>query len=298
MLIVLTILFIAYIFEPKAGSVIQPVYLRTAHSQYLETNRYRVHYIHEGSGEPVILIHGGGSWLYSFRQNLPVLAKRFSVYALDMPGHGYTTSLMGRPKYDLETYSGFLLDFMNKKKIEKASLVGNSWGGGWVLYFAQRYPERVDKLVLIDSSGISLHDAFEWEAFKIPVLGEALSKFINRDTVEMSLKKVFFNKEKVNAAMVNELSLPMAREENRRAQYLAERNLDWRLTAKKLSRVKNKTLIIWGKDDNYLNYKEAYRFHKGISGSKLLLLENCGHVAHEERPDIVNQAIEEFLLEK
>lgn len=290
------LLYIAFIYEPKSDHDFQSSYVNTIHSQRLKMDQYIAHYVHVGSGDPVILIHGGGTWLYSFRENIPVLSRRFSVYAVDMPGHGYTTSLVKRPKYDLETYSKFLLDFMDRQKIKKASLVGNSWGGGWALYFTERHPERVDKLILIDSSGINTHDVLEWEAFKIPVLGEVLSKFINRTSVRMSLEKVFYNKDKVNEAMVNEIYGPFTRKENRQAQYLAERNLNWRLTAKKLSSVTNKTLVIWGKNDRYLNYQAAYRFKENMKDTKLMVLENCGHVAHEERPEIVNQAIMSFLI--
>jgi pimeloyl-ACP methyl ester carboxylesterase len=293
--ILLVLLYTAYIYQPKAVTDFKSKYLKTIASRYLKTEKFNIHYIHAGSGDPVILIHGGGTWLYSFRDNIPYLSKNFSVYAVDMPGHGYTVPLIPNPSYDLDMYCDFLLEFMNQQKIDKASLVGNSWGGGWALYFTQKHPERVDKLVLIDSSGINAHDVLEWELFKLPVIGEAMSKFINNASVEVSLKKVFFNKEKVNQTMVNEISTPLTFQANRNAQYSAERNLKWQITAKNLGNVLNKTLIIWGKNDNYLNYKAAYLFKNKIKNSTLLLLNNCGHVAHEDQPLKVNKAIEDFL---
>jgi hypothetical protein len=88
-------------------------------------------------------------------------------------------------------------------------LIGNSKSGGWALSFAEKYPKRVYKLVLIDSSGISNHDVLEWELFKVPVLGKVVSKFINPASVQLSLKKVFYHQEKVNREMVSEITTPL-----------------------------------------------------------------------------------------
>lgn len=293
--LIFLIVYIAYCYHPKENLEFNSKYLTMVNSQYLRMNNFIVHYVYSGSGKPLILIHGGGTWLYSYRDNIPYISKSFSTYAVDMPGHGYTRALMKKPKYDLDMYCEFLLEFINKKKLNKVSLVGNSWGGGWALYFAEKYPDKVEKLVLIDSSGLSFHDAFEWEIFKIPILGEAVSKFINSSSVRLSLKKVFYNNEKVNDTMINEITVPLSFEGNRKAQYLAERKLDWKITANNTSNIKAPTLIIWGKNDNYLNFNIAYQFKEKIKKSSLLLLENCGHVAHEDCPDEVNKVIVDFL---
>lgn len=291
----LLIIYIAYFYRPKQQREFSSRYLAMVKSQYLKMKHYNTHYVHAGKGKPVILIHGGGTWLYSYRDNIPHLSKKFSTYAVDMPGHGYTKVLRKNPKYDLDMYSDFLLDFINVNGLNKVTLVGNSWGGGWALHFAQQHPEKVEKMVLIDSSGLSFHDVLEWELLKIPILGEAVSKFINLRSVRLSLKKVFYNSEKVNDNMVDEITYPLTFENNRQAQYLAERNLNWKITAKNISKVKVPTLIIWGKNDSYLNFNVAYQFQEKIKGSKLSLIENCGHVAHEDCPDIVNEIIMDFL---
>ena len=295
LLILSAVFYTAYIYHPSEKMKFRSEYLQTIDSQYLSMKDFTAHFIHAGNGKPVILIHGGGTWLYSFRDNLPFLARDFSVYAVDMPGHGYTKTWLDHPRYDLEMYRRFLLEFMERQQLAKVSLIGNSWGGGWALYFAQQHPEKVDKLVLIDSSGLSRHDAFEWEIFKYPVLGEAASKFINEASVAFSLKKVFYDGTKVSTAMIREVAAPLRFAENRRAQCLAERYLDWRHTIQNIKNVRSKTLIIWGRNDKYLDYHTAYQFQKKINGSELLLLDHCGHVAHEDRPDAVNRAIAAFL---
>ena len=120
-------------------------YLSTVASEYLETESFLVHYVKKGSGPPLILIHGGGVWLYTFRHNMGHLAQSFTVYAPDMPGYGYTIPRSDNQAYGLEASALFLLDFMNRLGIGRASLLGHSWGGGWALAFASRYPQRVDR---------------------------------------------------------------------------------------------------------------------------------------------------------
>ena len=101
-------------------------YLKTIPSQYLRTRHFDIHYISQGKGDPVILIHGGGMWLYSYRDNIPELSRTFTVYALDMPGYGYTVPRANSPRYGLSVMADTLLEFMDTLKIEKASLVGHS----------------------------------------------------------------------------------------------------------------------------------------------------------------------------
>ncbi len=292
---ILALLFIAYIYQPKEDRNYKSNYLKKVASNYLEMDHYSAHYMKSGTGSPVILIHGGGTWLYSYRENTPYISNYFTTYAVDMPGHGYTKVLLDKPKYDLNMYCSFLLEFIERQNLKKVILVGNSWGGGWALYFAQKHPDMVEKLVLIDSSGLALHDVIEWEMFKYPVIGEAASKFINTSTVKDGLDKVFYNKDKVNYEMIKEIKVPLTFKNNRKAQYLAERNLNWKVVMNHLSEMKIPTLIIWGKNDKYLDYNYAYQFHKKIKNSELLLIDNCGHVAHEDCPDVVNKAIVDFL---
>lgn len=146
----------------------------------------------KGEGEPVILIHGGGSWLYSYRNNIEELSEKYKVFAVDMPGHGYTT-LKTDVKYDLDTYADFLKEFLESQNINKANIVGHSWGGGWSIYFTEKYPEMVDKLVLLDSSGLNEPDKSEWKYFEYPVMGEVISKLISFNNTKSSMKKMFIN---------------------------------------------------------------------------------------------------------
>jgi pimeloyl-ACP methyl ester carboxylesterase len=73
--------------------------------------------------------------------------------------------------------TGALASFLDAVHLRRTALVGNSWSGGWALSFAQRYPQRVSRLALLDSSGLDVPDIWTWRVFKIPVVGELLADF-------------------------------------------------------------------------------------------------------------------------
>jgi pimeloyl-ACP methyl ester carboxylesterase len=270
-------------------------YLKSCTSRYLRTDNFDIHYSKEGNGDPVILIHGGGMWLYSYRDTIPELSRAFTVYALDMPGYGYTVPRASSPRYGLQVMADILLEFMDALKIEKASLVGHSWGGGWAIHFTHKHPERVEKLVLIDSSGLDVPDVREWEFLKYPVIGETLVRCISSHGVRRRLERSFFHKDRVTAEMVTEVYTPMRFRTNQKAQSLLSRNQNWKLTEKAMPDIRKRVLLIWGDSDRYLDPSLAEGFAARFANINLVMLENCGHSAHEEYPHVVNGLIMEFL---
>ena len=270
-------------------------YLRSCNSRYLKTENFYIHYVKEGSGDPVILIHGGGMWLYSYRDTIPLLSVSFTVYALDMPGYGYTSPRHNNPFYSLDAMADTLLEFMTALHIERASLVGHSWGGGWAIHFTHRHPEKVEKLVLIDSSGLDVPDVLEWEFLKYPMIGETLVRCISLDGVRRRLERSFFHKDRVTEEMVREVYIPMRIRTNQKAQYLISRNQDWKITESAMPHIAKKVLLIWGDSDRYLDPGLAQGFISRFADIKPVILENCGHSAHEEYPKTVNTLIMDFL---
>ena len=291
------IIYVAYFYAPTEYQT-ESAYLKTISSEFVTTSNFNIHFTHSGSGAPLILIHGGGTWLYSFRANIPALAEHYSVYALDMPGHGYTQIKNNDARYDLDMMAQVLLEFMQTQGLEKVSLVGHSWGGGWALYFAEKYPDRVEKLALIDSGGLDIPDKLEWQLLKYPIIGEFISKVITDADVRRGLEDAFFNKALVTTEMVDEIKVPLSFSDNRRAQYLLERNLNWKKTEQNLSHIAMPILIIWGANDQYLSVNAALQFKELIPQAEIQILENCGHSAHEEYPQEVNQMIINFIDSK
>jgi pimeloyl-ACP methyl ester carboxylesterase len=294
-ILLIVVCYLAYIYVPPEDRYYQSTYLKSIDSNFLNTDEFRIHYTHAGNGEPLILIHGSCAWMYSFRHNIPVLAKKFSVYALDMPGNGYTVPLCNSPDYDLNMMSKAMLNFMDNKQIEQATLIGHSSGGGWALHFASLHPERINKLVLIDSNGFDIPEKLTFRLFYIPIIGELFTKFFTYKDVKKGYEDSFYNKSLVSDTMIRETMTPLTFFHNRKAQYLSIRNQDWRTTEIAMPQIQIPALVIWGKYDQYLDVSLAERFKQTMPNIQVVVIDNCGHATHEEQADKVNELIIKFL---
>ncbi|HNY64565.1 MAG TPA: alpha/beta fold hydrolase [Deltaproteobacteria bacterium] len=270
-------------------------YLSNIPSQFLPLRSFLVHCVSMGEGHPLILVHGGGMWLYSFRHNMEPLSRSFRVHALDMPGYGYTVPLRDTRRYGLETMSETLLQFMDAMGIDTATLAGHSWGGGWILHFASTHPERVSSLVLIDSSGLDVPDVPEWEFLKVPVVGPLLLRLLTVSAVQKRLERSYHQPGMVTRDMALEVYLPLMLRHNRRAQALISRNQDWGLTERAMPGIRQPVLVMWGESDRYLPVGLVERFRRHLPQAKTHVLRECGHSPHEERPHAANRLISTFV---
>jgi pimeloyl-ACP methyl ester carboxylesterase len=270
-------------------------FLKAIPSSFLKTNHFKIHYTHAGMGEPLILIHGGGVWLYSFRHTIGPLSKEFFVCALDMPGYGFTSLKDHDASLGIETMRLAIKEFMDGLGISKTSLLGHSWGGGWVLDFAQSYPERVDKIILIDSSGLDVSDVLEWELLKLPFISGILLRLLTPGMIRRRLERSFFQRKHVDDAMAYEVYLPLKSAANRKLQSRLARRLSWRKTEEHLDAIIHPVLLIWGEHDRYLDVRLTERFKHRIRNIRVEIIKGCGHSVHEEAPDKANRLIIEFL---
>jgi len=292
---IIVVCYLAYVYEPPEDRSYQSPYLKSIKSDFLNTDEFRIHYTLSGEGEPLILIHGSCAWQYSFRNNIPALAEKFSVYALDMPGNGYTVPICENPDYDLNMMSNAILNFMDNKQISQASFVGHSSGGGWSLHFTSLYPERVKRLVLIDSNGFNIPENLSFRLFYIPIVGELFTKFFTIEDIRKGYEDAFYDKSLISDTMIQESMTPLTFSYNRKAQYLSIRNQDWLSTELALPHIQVSTLIIWGKYDQYLDCSLADRFKQAMPNTQVVVIDKCGHSSHEEHAGKVNELILEFL---
>ena len=118
----------------------------------VSVNGVNTHYVEAGAGRPLILIHGLGASMVAWDKNIGFLSRFCHVYALDLPGHGDSD----KPRdiaYDTFSGAHFMAAFMDTIGVSKADVVGNSAGGHIAARLALTYPQRVGRLVLVDSGG-------------------------------------------------------------------------------------------------------------------------------------------------
>lgn len=306
-LCLISLFFVAYVYMPPEDHVHVPPYLTSIQQQHLDhfidAGNFRLHYLHEGSGEPIVLLPGGGGWIYEFRHLVSALAPHYSVYVIDPPGDGYTTPIAENPNfttmYTLDSIDHSLLMFMKTLHIPKAVFGGNSWGGGMALYFTEKHPERVIKYIAMDNAGLDLPDPWFYEIAKWPVVGEAAMKLYmptSADATKHLLEGLLFDTSKVTADMVQELYPPLTFHCTLVSQWVLERNLDWRVTDQLIPMMKAPTLVIWGKQDTIEDASSyTQRWHQLDPQASIVVLDHAGHAVYDDQPEKVNQVLLSFL---
>ncbi|THV26413.1 alpha/beta fold hydrolase [Glycomyces paridis] len=284
----------AYLWRPSASDY-DSVYLDQVATRYADTDLARFHYTVTGSGSPIVLIAGGALWQYSWRNTIPALAEHHTVYAVDLPGQGYTEVLQEDFAYDLPAMADAIETFLDAVGLDKTALVGHSWGGAWSLYFAETRPDRVTRLALLDAPALDVEHADQIKPFEIPILGSAVANLTTRDLFADSLKSAFVHDDRVTDEMVDETWAWFSRPGQRDAFVALAHGMDYRLTDALLHQVSAPALVLWGGDDEWLPAAQAQDLAGRLPHADAVILEGCGHNVHEDCPELAIPLIDEYF---
>jgi pimeloyl-ACP methyl ester carboxylesterase len=270
--------------------------------QYIQIGSINTRYWSAGNqGDPVILLHGGGSSIEAWSYNIQALAQHHRVFAFDMVGSG----LSDKPvvPYSLDYQLQFLNTFLDTFDIQHTSLIGNSMGGSIALKFALQSPERVQKLGLVSSFGLGreidfsdrLLAAFPAIANLIPASRSGVRWVLNscvhhpnsvpEEWIELSFQR--FNLPGQREALMSLLTANL--------NFWGVRHEVFSSIVQQLDRIKAPTLVIWGKQDAIVPVAHAYVAASKIPNSALHIFEQCGHWAQVEYSEAFNHLVSEFL---
>jgi len=254
-------------------------------------------YHDEGTGAPVILIHGSGpgvtAWA-NWRGVIPELSKTFRVVAPDILGFGFTERPDG-VQYGMEVWTRHLVDFLDALELDRVSIVGNSFGGALALSIATRHPERVDKLVLMGSVGVP---------FEITDGLDAVWGFEPSFENMRSLLDVFaYDRSLVNDELAR-LRLAAATRPGVQEAFSAmfpaprQQGVDAMTVDHELVRkLQNDTLIVHGRDDQVIPMSNSVELAGLIDKSQLHVFGRCGHWVQIEESARFNALVGSFLAE-
>ncbi|MEZ4328612.1 MAG: alpha/beta fold hydrolase [Polyangiales bacterium] len=264
-------------------------------SRFVELEGMRVHYRDEGSGPPLLLIHGTSSSLHTWDGWVRTLASHRRVLRLDLPGFGLTGPAPDAD-YSAERYARTVTAFLDHCGVAQADVAGNSLGGRVAVQLTLAYPARVRRLVLVDATGLAGQQPPAILGLaRTPVLRELLTVVSPRFVVRQATEDVYGHDERVTEALVDRYHALLLREGNRRA--LVDRmsgshdpDLDDRL-----AEVRVPTLLLWGGRDRRNPPMFGERFARGIAGAELRVYDELGHVPMEEDPDTTARDADGFL---
>ena len=240
-------------------------------------------YVSQGSGGiPILLIHGFDSSLLEFRRLLPILAQQQSTWAVDLLGFGFTQRNLDIP-LNPENIKTHLYHFWKTKLEQPAIVVGASMGGAAAIDFTLTYPEAVAKLVLLDSAGLAKQPAIG--KFMFPPFDTFATEFLRHPRIRQSISRAaYFDKSFASLDAQTCAALHLKCPDWNRSLVAFTKSGGYGSFAAKISEIQQPTLIIWGKQDKILGTKDAAKFEQAIPNSKLVWIDNCGHVPHLEQP--------------
>jgi len=257
-----------------------------------------------GEGPPVLLIHGITSSSRTWRQVMEPLAEHHTVIAPDLLGHG--RSAKPRGDYSLGAYASGIRDLMAVLGLTTATVVGHSLGGGIAMQFAYQFPERVDRLVLVDSGGLGEEVSIVLRAatlpgaeIVIPLLFTEYARSAGR-AIGGVLSKVGI-RGSANVRGVAEGLDSLADADARRAFVHTARSVidpaGQRVDARDRLYLAAgvPTLLVWGRNDRIIPVEHGIEAHDLIPGSRLEIFENAGHFPFNDDPWRFVSVLRDFI---
>jgi len=268
-----------------------------APGKFIELDSLSTYYVEKGAGEPVIFLHGFFFDTNMWSKSIDVLAEKYKVYAIDLWGFGYSTR---KPlEYGYPLYTKQLLQFMDALNIQKASLIGQSMGGGTIINFTISNRDRVEKIVLVNAAGMPNKLPLMGRISNLPGVGEVMyslnSDFIRKFTLGNNF---LYNKHLLTEEYYEQLTRFHKIKDSSEVMLTVTRKqfFDTLIEEiKKLGAMDVPTLIVWGRNEKSIPLPIGRELHRLLKGSRLEILDQAGHCSNMDQPERFNRITLDFL---
>jgi pimeloyl-ACP methyl ester carboxylesterase len=265
---------------------------------------HRIAYRSAGSGPAIVLVHGITSTSATWERVMPYLATRFTVIAPDLLGHGQSAKPRG--DYSLGAYASGVRDLRVSLGHERATFVGHSLGGGVVMQLAYQFPERCERLVLVDSGGLGREVNFLLRAATLPLsevvlpvlastrlldagrgvgwLFDRLGLRAGTDMAELAKGHASLSDAESRAAFVHTLRTivdPGGQRVNASDRLYLAQNVPF--------------MIVWGERDPIIPVQHSRAAHELVPTSRLEVFEDAGHFPHVDDPQRFLDVLLDFV---
>ena len=275
--------------------------------EYIISNGVKLHYVTQGEGPLMLMLHGFPEFWYSWRHQIPEFAKNYKVVALDLRGYNESDK---PPQQSAYVMSEFIKDVEGVIKglgYERCVLVGHDWGGVIAWCFAYAHPEMLEQLIVLNiphpakfAEGLRtpqqlLRSSYAF-FFQLPRLPELLLKAGNYQAIGNTFTGMAINKSAFTPADIEAYKNAASRRGALTAMLNYYRNAffttfgqgDWSI-------LQVPTLMIWGEKDTALRKELTYGTEKYVRDFQIRYIPNCSHWVQQEQPELVNQYMREFL---
>lgn len=271
------------------------------HSRFTKVQGVRVHYQEAGRSDapPLVVIHGfASSNLVWSKVLLELAGEGFRVIAPDLLGYGYS----GKPRnldYTIGTQARMIVGLLKQLGIDRAVIVGSSYGGAVAATIALDNPAIVEKLILVGAVTNNAPTRFLlMRLFSSPIIGDILSPLLlgSRRLLRARMKGVYDRHEWVlDERRVHARHLPLQTRGTHRAIIRTVRRWDADRVSREAHLITQPTLLLWGDNDREVPLRYGEQLQQSIPHSRLLVFRACGHLPHEEYPEAFTKVVAEFL---
>lgn len=277
--------------------------------EYIVSNGLKLHYVTQGEGPLMLMLHGFPEFWYSWRHQIPDFAKDFKVVALDLRGYNDSDKPQDKSAYVMSEFIKDIKGVIQGLGYEKCVLVGHDWGGAIAWNFAYAHPELVDKLIVLNlphpakmAQGLRTPQQLlrSWYIFlfQLPFVPEFLIQSADYQLFEVAFKQMSENKIAFTQADIEAYKNAAAKRGALTAMVNYYRNAfeqgmlkqDWGI-------LEVPTLMIWGEKDPALGIELTYGTANYVKNLQIKYIPNCSHWVQQEQPQLVNHYMREFLAD-
>ena len=254
-----------------------------------------------GAGDPILCLHGMGGSTFSWRHLIAPFSRNNKLILVDFKGCGKS------PKphdahYSIHDHADSIYQIIVEENLTNLTLVGNSLGGAVALILAiklcEQEPQRLSKLILIDSGGDKKFLPSHLKLIRCFLGGPIIHLMPSKFATRMVLRFCYYDKSKVTREQVEAYAEPLASAGGRHALLQTARQCipaDADELVAKVKTISVPTLIVWGREDVVIPLEAGERLHQAIPNSTLAVIEQCGHIPQEEKPEATIALISKFL---
>jgi epoxide hydrolase 4 len=276
--------------------------------EYINTNGIKLHYVTQGEGELMLMLHGFPEFWYSWRHQIIEFSQYYKIVALDLRGYNNSDKPTQKSAYTMNEFIKDIQGVITGLGYEKCILVAHDWGGAIAWNFAHIFPEMLNQLIILNlphpakfAEGLrtlqQLQRSWYIFLFQLPFLPEFLIKRSNYQLIESIFKKTAVDQTVFTTDDINAYKNAATKPGALTAMINYYRNIFFQqgIFQKNWEPIAVSTLIIWGENDTALGKELTYGTENYVQDLQIKYIPNCSHWVQQEQPELVNQYLREFL---
>jgi pimeloyl-ACP methyl ester carboxylesterase len=274
--------------------------------EYSVSNGIRLHYVTQGEGPLMLMLHGFPEFWYSWRHQIPEFAKDYKVVALDLRGYNESDKPQEQSAYVMSEFIKDVKGVIQGLGYERCVLVAHDWGGAIAWHFAYAHPEMLERLIVMNiphpakyTEGLRTPQQLmrSWYIFffQIPVLPELLIQASDYQAISTALTAMANDQSTFSPEDIEAYKNAAAKRGALTAMLNYYRNGFDNMLRQEWTLVTVPTLMIWGEGDKALVKELTYGTQEFVRDLQIRYLPNVSHWVQQEQPELVNQYMREFL---